>query len=76
VQAPIIVTVEEPRDRRWSFPAFYEALRERGFSIYPGKVTVRPTFRVGCIGRVYPEDLARFVAAAGEALDGMGLVDR
>jgi len=34
--------------------AFYDALKERGYVIYPGKLTVADSFRIGCIGRLYP----------------------
>jgi 2-aminoethylphosphonate-pyruvate transaminase len=72
-QAPIIVTFRAPADPAWSFPAFYEALRARGFAIYPGSLTRVPSFRVGCIGQVFPDDLARFVDAAAEAVALLGL---
>lgn len=72
-QAPIIVTFYAPADPAWSFPLFYEALREQGFAIYPGSLTANPTFRVGCIGQVYPLDIDRFVAVVGEVVRGLGL---
>ena len=65
LQAPIIVTFLAP-PAPWAFRPFYDALLERGFSIYPGKLTERDTFRVGCIGHVRPDDLRRFVAAVKE----------
>jgi len=67
-QAPIIVTVRQPADPNFDFKRFYDALREQGFAIYPGKLTQAPTFRVGCIGQVFPADLERFVATVKEVL--------
>lgn len=61
VQAPIIVTFHLPDGM--GFHGLYSALLEEGFAIYPGKLTQKPTFRVGCIGQVYPADIERFVAA-------------
>jgi len=72
-QAPIIVSFLHPKDPRWSFPAFYEDLRSRGFAIYPGSLTRVPTFRVGCIGQVYPADLARFVGQVAEVQRAAGV---
>jgi 2-aminoethylphosphonate-pyruvate transaminase len=72
-QAPIIVTFRAPAHPAWSFPAFYEALRARGFAIYPGSLTRVPSFRVGCIGQVFPDDLRRFVAAVTDAMTSLGL---
>ena len=30
----------------------YDALAGRGYIIYPGKLTVAPSFRIGCIGHL------------------------
>lgn len=68
VQAPIIVTFQTPSPLRGRFDAFYRELKQRGFLIYPGKLTGEETFRVGCIGRVFPSDMARFARAARSAL--------
>ena len=64
VQAPIIVTFHQPDG--FDFAAFYAGLAERGFYIYPGKLTETPTFRVGCIGQVYPADIERFLGCVSE----------
>ncbi len=61
---PIIVTFLLPPEL--PFASFYDALYARGFAIYPGKLTEADTFRVGCIGQVYPSDMRRFVYAVGE----------
>lgn len=72
-QAPIIVTFHVPDHPAWDFGRFYDALSARGFSIYPGSLSATPSFRVGCIGQVFPDDLDRFVAAVGEVLGAMGI---
>ena len=50
IQAPIIVTFHAPADPRYDFKVFYASVRERGFILYPGKLTQVETFRVGCMG--------------------------
>jgi len=60
VQSPVITTWERPEGM--DFDAFYDHLESHGFSIYPGKVTGRSTFRIGCIGRVFPADIERLLA--------------
>lgn len=75
-QAPIIVTVLAPADPAWSFSDVYAALHQRGYAIYPGKLTQRETFRVGCIGQVYPSDMRGFVMALGEVLEELGVHQR
>lgn len=72
VQAPIILTFEMPADPRFDFATFYELLREQGYVIYPGKLTVAPSFRMGCIGRLGPEVMAGAVAAVRRAMASMG----
>lgn len=73
VQAPIIVTFHAPAHPDWNFPAFYQGVRERGFILYPGKLTQVETFRVGCIGAITPNDIDQVVHAVGTTLRAMGL---
>ncbi len=73
IQAPIIVTFRMPGDPRFDFAAFYDRLSGRGYVIYPGKLTVAPSFRVGCIGHLTPADMAAAVAAVAEVVAEMGV---
>src|ERR1044072_2487243 len=73
LQAPIIVTFRMPADPAFKFPAFYDALKERGYVIYPGKLTVAYSFRIGCIGPAYPEHMRGALAAIRDILDAMGV---
>ncbi len=50
LQAPIIVTIKMPADPAFDFQVFYDRLKDQGYIIYPGKLTVAPSFRIGCIG--------------------------
>ena len=52
LQAPIIVTFKMPAEKTFDFQPFYDALGKRGYLIYPGKLTVAPSFRIGCIGHL------------------------
>jgi 2-aminoethylphosphonate-pyruvate transaminase len=73
VQAPIIVTFHSPPDPAYDFAEFYRRVRERGFILYPGKLTAVDTFRVGCIGAVGADTMRRAVAAVADALREMGV---
>jgi len=73
VQAPIIVTFRMPADPNFDFAAFYDRLAGRGYVIYPGKLTVAPTFRIGCIGQLEKRDLENAVAVIRETLNDMGV---
>ena len=73
LQAPIIVTFLMPADPHFHFETFYDRLRERGFVIYPGKLTLADSFRIGCIGRIDETDMRAALAAIRETLDEMGV---
>jgi 2-aminoethylphosphonate-pyruvate transaminase len=73
IQAPIIVTIHAPRDPRFAFKDFYARVRDKGFVLYPGKLTQVETFRVGCIGAIGPDEMRSAVHAMGDALDEMGV---
>ncbi|TAJ87312.1 2-aminoethylphosphonate--pyruvate transaminase [Reyranella sp.] len=71
LQAPIIITFHMPTDPKFVFQRFYDGLKDRGYVIYPGKLTVADSFRMGCIGRLYPEHMKGALAAVREVLDEM-----
>ena len=72
---PIIQTFLTPRDANFDFEHFYEALRARGFAIYPGKLTKRPSFRIGTIGKVDETVMTGVLAAIREVIDEMQVTD-
>jgi 2-aminoethylphosphonate-pyruvate transaminase len=75
-QGPIVVNIHAPPDPAWSLPNFVTALKRRGFTISNFYNTVKPSFRVGCIGHVTPDDMRRFVQAVDESLLELGVVTR
>lgn len=73
--SPIIVTFFCPADDKFVFEIFYEQMKERGFILYPGKLTVVDSFRVGCIGQMDENVMLQVVAAAKATLKEMGVND-
>ena len=73
VQAPIIVTFHAPADPAYDFKRFYAAAKQRGFILYPGKLTQIETFRVGCIGAIGPNEMRQAVEAVADVLREMGI---
>ena len=71
--SPIIVTFFNPAHPNFSFPRFYELMKARGFIIYPGKLTVVDSFRIGCIGRLDEQVMRKVVAAARDSLEEMNV---
>jgi 2-aminoethylphosphonate-pyruvate transaminase len=68
IQAPIIVTFHAPPVPGYEFKAFYEAVKARGYILYPGKLTTTETFRVGCMGQLGERGMAGAVEAVGQVL--------
>lgn len=73
LQAPIIVTFHMPADPAFVFQDFYDRLAEKGYVIYPGKLTVADSFRIGCIGRIDETVIRGALAAMRETLGEMGV---
>jgi len=73
IQAPIIITFHAPADARYNFKEFYERVRDKGFVLYPGKLTQLETFRVGCIGAIGPDEMRHAVHAIRDTLREMGI---
>jgi len=73
LQAPIIVTFHMPKTPTFVFQTFYDALKDRGYVIYPGKLTVADSFRIGCIGRLYAKDMDGALAAVRDVCGEMGV---
>lgn len=63
VMSPFITTFYNPSHADYNFKEFYNRLKARGFVIYPGKVSDADCFRIGNIGHVFPEDMARLIEA-------------
>ncbi len=72
LQAPIIVTFHAPAVQVYDFNAFYAAVKQRGFILYPGKLTQVETFRVGCIGAIGRNEMRQAVSAVADAIDALG----
>jgi 2-aminoethylphosphonate-pyruvate transaminase len=73
LQAPIIATFRTPSHPNFVFQRFYDSLKDRGYVIYPGKLTVADSFRIGCIGRLYPNHMRGALHAVRETLAEMGV---
>lgn len=76
IQAPIIVTMHAPNSPNYEFKAFYDLVRDKGFILYPGKLTQAETFRIGCIGAIGPDEMRQAVHAIGDALRELGIKTR
>jgi 2-aminoethylphosphonate-pyruvate transaminase len=72
-QSPIITTFRYPADPNFHFEEFYRRLSDKGFVIYPGKLSQADCFRIGCIGRLFKKDMEGLVTAVREVLADLGV---
>ncbi len=71
VQSPIITAFHYLPNKGFVFDRFYEDLSDRGFIIYPGKLTRVDTFRIANIGRLFPTDIEQLLNAIGSVVKDM-----
>ncbi|MBE6520984.1 MAG: 2-aminoethylphosphonate--pyruvate transaminase [Thermoplasmata archaeon] len=68
-QSRLIVTVCNPESERYDFETMHDFMRDNGFTIYPGKLSDHPTFRIANIGDIQPEEMSRFIDLLKTYLD-------
>ena len=73
VQSYIITSFHFPSDPKFSFQEFYRLLAEKGFIIYPGKISQADTFRIASIGRIFESDVRALLSAIGQSMEQMGM---
>ena len=73
VQSYIITSFYFPDDPNFTFDKFYRRLSDKGFIVYPGKISQADTFRIGSIGRLFEADMRALLLAIGETVSEMGI---
>ncbi len=76
LQGPVIINVHAPADPAWNLQAFVDALKRREILISNFYNTPTPTFRLGCIGAITPDDMKGVVEAMDQVLREIGVNDR
>jgi 2-aminoethylphosphonate-pyruvate transaminase len=71
-QSHLITAIFDPDIPAYSFDALHDFARERGFTIYPGKLGNNNTFRIANIGDIQPFEMERFTHVLDEYLRGIG----
>lgn len=57
----LLTSIVEPEVKEYNFDSLHNYLYEKGFTIYPGKVSSKNTFRIANIGDIYPENMRKFI---------------
>ncbi len=71
--SPIVATFANPDHPSFSFAALAAGMKRRGFIIFPGRLALANTFRIGCMGAVDENDIAAAMAAVAETMAEMGV---
>ncbi len=69
LQSGLVVSVPYPDDEHWDFEKIHDYCYERGYTIYPGKISTQDTFRLCALGAITPEDIKAFFVVFQEALE-------
>jgi 2-aminoethylphosphonate-pyruvate transaminase len=75
-QGPVVLNTHAPADPAWNLQTFVDGLKRRGFLISNFYNTPTPSFRVGCIGAITPDDMSNFVDAIDAVLNEMQVRNR
>lgn len=68
LQAGLVVSVIYPDDENWNFMKIHDYCYERGFTIYPGKISAANTFRICALGAIDESDIVKFFETFKAAL--------
>ena len=61
-------TFHNPDHPSFSFQKLFEGLKAWGFIIFPGRLALADTFRIGCMGAVTEQDMAEAMTAIAETM--------
>lgn len=73
IRSYIITSFLYPEHQNFSFDEFYKKLNDKGFVIYPGKLSKVDCFRIGNIGRLSGSDISMLLQAVREVMIDMEL---
>ena len=73
LRAGLVSTVIYPDDPNWDFEKVHDYCYERGFTIYPGKIADKHSFRLCALGAIDEPDIVDFFKVLKEALDVTGV---
>ncbi len=69
----LLTTVFEPDDSNFSFDVLHDKLYEKGFTIYPGKLSNKNTFRIAVMGAIDHKDIEKFLSVLRDVLKEMSV---
>lgn len=73
IQSGLVASVLYPDDEHWDFERVHDYCYERGFTIYPGKISTTNTFRLCALGTIDAPDIEDFFVVLREAFEKYGI---
>ncbi|MFX1394888.1 MAG: 2-aminoethylphosphonate aminotransferase [Promethearchaeota archaeon] len=73
-ESNLLTTIYYLDNPNFDFDILHDKLYERGFTIYPGKISKLNTFRIAVMGAIYPEDIRNFLNNLEEVLKEMKVI--
>lgn len=73
IQSGLVASVLYPDDPNWDFERVHDYCYERGFTIYPGKISTTNTFRLCALGTIDAADIEAFFKVLNEAFVANGI---
>lgn len=69
IESGLVVSVKYPDNPNWDFDKVHDYCYERGFTIYPGKISTTNTFRLCSLGNIDVQDIEDFFIVLKNALE-------
>ena len=60
-QSGLLISIEDPKDPKYSFQDMHDYFYEKDYTIYPGKIEGVKNFRLSVIGQIYKNDIISFL---------------
>ncbi len=73
VQSGLVSAITYPDDPNWDFENIHDYCYERGFTIYPGKIEAKGTFRLCALGVIDEDDIVEFWKVFEAGLKNLGV---
>ena len=74
IQSGLVVSVLYPADEHWDFDRVHDYCYAHGFTIYPGKMQEKGTFRLCALGTIDETDIEKFFRVLREAFVELGMI--
>ena len=72
-ESHILMTLLNPDDPKFDFDKLHDKLLDKGFTIYPGKIGKKDTFRLSNMGDITTDDINEFLRALKETIKELDL---